>query len=468
VKFTGLSAYKSYFLDFYNLVDLIAIIPFLIGFLGLYISPIWKTLRILRIFKILRYFPSVELMVYGLKNKRSILLISMQVIFFLALILSIALYYFEHKSENSQFTSISQALLWSLAKFIGDIGGYGDFIPVTLMGKVLATLNGFLGIAIFALPAGIIGSGFLEEIEKRQKEKEAIEHISLVKDVFNTDHLAELKRIKKKYKMESVRRKSLTHNDLKYRLNLTDDHISEMIKRQSGLRIRTVNTILKDDSKVESILAEYYHDNRIYGSFVDKNSTITIISPLSNDQPFLGHYTFAISEIIGANYLSIEKFSKSDFNPKKILDFMENRSYFQDDGPEALEVFKEDIKTIMANTKTFIIFGAKASKGYTYELLNGGKAGEKTLHIEESSYHPVQNLSKFADEMNSKLYEDGLRLGIHEDCGMSTEFHLLSYLKKKVGVNALQINVSANLLKEEKELYYRSIFILGETIKDNL
>lgn len=147
---------------------------------------------------------------------------------------------------------------------------------------------------------------------------------------------------------------------------------------------------------------------------------------------------------------------------------MENRSYFQDDGPEALEVFKEDIKTIMANTKTFIIFGAKASKGYTYELLNGGKAGEKTLHIEESSYHPVQNLSKFADEMNSKLYEDGLRLGIHEDCGMSTEFHLLSYLKKKVGVNALQINVSANLLKEEKELYYRSIFILGETIKDNL
>ena len=59
-------------------------------------------------------------------------------------------------------------------------------------------------------------------------------------------------------------------------------------------------------------------------------------------------------------------------------------------------------------------------------------------------------------------------MGIHEDYGISGEHHLLHFINKKMGRNVLQINVSANLLKEEKELYYKSIFVLSETIKENL
>ena len=466
-EFKGFNAYKNYFLDFYTLVDIIAIIPFFIGIFGMNISPLWKALRVLRIFKILRYFPSVELMVNSLKNKKNILLISMQSIFFLALLLSIALYYSEHKIENSQFTSISQALLWSLAKFIGDIGGYGDFVPLTFTGKILATMNGILGIAIFALPAGIIGSGFVEEIEKRLKEKKALEDITLVKDVFSRDHMAEVMRNKKKYDLESVRRKSLTYNDLKYRLNLTDDDIAAIIDRHAGLRIRTLNVISPSGTKSENIVAEFYEDNRIYGTFINKKSNFTVISPLSNDQPFLGHFTHAISERLNANYLSIEKFSKSDFNPQKVLDFVENKAYFEESKIEAINIFKADIETILSNTKTFIIFAAKASKGHTYELLNGGKAGYKALLVDGSCFNPIETLAKFADEINKKLSEDEMSMGIHEDYGISGDQHLMHYLQKKLNANVFQINVSANLLKEEKELYYKSIYVLSETIKEN-
>jgi hypothetical protein len=391
----------------------------------------------------------------------------LQSILFLALLLSIALYYFEHKIETSQFTSISQALLWSLAKFIGDIGGYGDFVPVTLIGKVLATLNGILGIAIFALPAGIIGSGFVEEIEKRQKEKKALDHISLVSNVFERDHLAELTRVKRKYDLEAVRRKFITYHDLKYRLNLTEENIAEIIKRNAGVRIRTFNTISNGGTKVENIVAEYYQDNRIYGTFINRHSSITIISPLSGAQPFLGHFTYAISERLNANYLSIEKYSKSDFNPQKVIDFIENSSYFEDDSPDAINVFKEDINAVKSNTKVFIILGAKASKNHTYELLNGGEAGEKRLIVDNSSFKPVEILAKFSDDMNRKLVEDKLSMGIHEDYGISSEYHLLHFLNKKIGANVLQINVSANLLKEENEVYYKSIYVLSETIKEN-
>jgi hypothetical protein len=150
------------------------------------------------------------------------------------------------------------------------------------------------------------------------------------------------------------------------------------------------------------------------------------------------------------------------------MDFMENSAFFQDDSPEALQVFKEDVNALIANTKTFIIFGAKASKGHTYELLNGGKTGDKALLKDGSSYHPVETLAKFVDGINNKLSVDGLSMGIHEDYGISGEHHLLYFISKKMSGNVLQINVSANLLKEEKELYYKSIFVLSETIKDNL
>lgn len=279
--------------------------------------------------------------------------------------------------------------------------------------------------------------------------------------------MAELTRIKQKYAMETVRRKSLTLNDLRYRLNLTDDDISEMINSQSGLRIRPVNTILQDGTKVENIAAEYYEDKRIYGTFIQKYSPLTIISPLSNEQPFLGHFTHAIAEKLNANYLSVEKFSKSDFNPKKVLDFVNNSAFFQEDSPEAIFVFKEDVIALMENTKTFIIFGAKASKGHTYELLNGGKAGDRVLFAEDSSFSAIETLQKFSQEFNVKLSIDAMSLGIHEDNGITGDFHLMHYLHRELGANVFQLNVSANLLKDNSELYYKSVYVLSETIKEN-
>ena len=61
-----------------------------------------------------------------------------------------------------------------------------------------------------------------------------------------------------------------------------------------------------------------------------------------------------------------------------------------------------------------------------------------------------------------------MSMGIHEDYGISGDQHLMHYLQKKLNANVFQINVSANLLKEEKELYYKSIYVLSETIKENI
>lgn len=465
--FRGFAAYRRYIFNFYNLVDIIALLPFFIGIFGIDISPLWKSFRMLRIFKILRYFPSMELMINSLKNKKNILLVSMQSILFLALLLSIAIYFCENKNENSQFSSISQALLWSLAKFIGDIGGYGDFVPLTVAGQILATMNGILGIAIFALPAGIIGSGFVEEIEARQNQKKIIHDINLVKAVFSIENLAATIKNKEKYDQLSVRRKFLTINDLKYKLNLTDNDISSIIDVPSGFRIRNLKFDLPSGTTTERIVVECFECNSIYGTFFNRNSPITIIAPLSNDQPFLGHFTYAVAERLNANYISVEKFSKYEFNPKKVLDFVRNESFFEDTDIVAIQSFKEDINTILQCTKTFIIIGPKASKGNTYELLNGGKAGDGVLLREESSFSSIETLEKFSKEFSVKLSIDDMSLGIHEDNGIIGDFHLMHYLHRELDADVFQLNVSANLLKDNSEMYYKSVYVLSETIKEN-
>jgi hypothetical protein len=99
--------------------------------------------------------------------------------------------------------------------------------------------------------------------------------------------------------------------------------------------------------------------------------------------------------------------------------------------------------------------------------LNGGKAGDKALLIEHSSYYPVETLAKFVDAINNKLSVDGLSMGIHDDYGFSNEHHLIHYINKKMGANVLQINISAGLLKEENDVYYKSIYVLSETLKEN-
>jgi voltage-gated potassium channel len=463
--FRGVKAIKSYIFNFYNLIDLISVLPFIVGFFGISFSPFWKSLRVFRIFKIIRYMPSVSLLVGAFKNKKNLLIVSLQSILILALLLSIALYYAEHNVKNSNFTSISQALLWSLAKFIGDIGGYGDFVPETLMGKILATFNGILGIAIFAIPAGIIASGFVEEIENKEQETKANENINLIKDVFAKDHLAQINRYKAKYGLETIRRKSLSLNDLKYKLNLTEQEISILAKLNSGLRIRTFNKILDNNVKSETVNAEFFIDNSLYGTFLDNNSPITILTATSGSQPFMGHFSHALSEKLGANYLSVEKFSDSDFNPKMRVNFTTNKTFFNEPDHKALIAFNNDLKKLKGKHKLIVIIGPKSSNGHTFELLNGGQKGENQLSNENSTYHPVEKLKQFAHDFESNIKAENWSLGIHTDYGISSEFHLSYYINKVLETNVFQLNISANLLKNDSEEYYKSISILADSIK---
>ena len=70
------------------------------------------------------------------------------------------MFFAENSAQPDQFSSIPAAMWWSIVTLT--TVGYGDVFPITGWGKALAGIIAMLGIGLFALPAGILGSGFLE------------------------------------------------------------------------------------------------------------------------------------------------------------------------------------------------------------------------------------------------------------------------------------------------------------------
>ena len=76
------------------------------------------------------------------------------------------MFYLEQEAQPEKFASIPAAMWWSIITVT--TVGYGDVSPVTPLGRLLAGIIALLGIGIFALPAGILGSGFMEQVNQRR------------------------------------------------------------------------------------------------------------------------------------------------------------------------------------------------------------------------------------------------------------------------------------------------------------
>ena len=83
---------------------------------------------------------------------------------FLIIISSCLIYFAEHLAQPDKFDSIPSTIWWSVTTLT--TVGYGDMIPITAIGKILTGILLMAAVVLFALPAGIITAGFLEELKK--------------------------------------------------------------------------------------------------------------------------------------------------------------------------------------------------------------------------------------------------------------------------------------------------------------
>jgi len=181
------------------MIDLLAILPF-------YVSPMTDDLRFMRILRVFRIFRVLKLVRYSkalhafkdvTTSKKEELIITtvlgMTAIFFA----SAFMYFVEHTAQPEAFSSIPASMWWAVVTLANV--GYGDVVPITVEGKILGGIIAILGIGMFALPAGILGSAFVERFEeerfrdcphcgkpisnkKKKREKRAIDRSSGLKN----------------------------------------------------------------------------------------------------------------------------------------------------------------------------------------------------------------------------------------------------------------------------------------------
>jgi voltage-gated potassium channel len=157
------------------LVDLIAILPFYLQFLpAMRVLRLLRVARIFRLLKLARYSDSVDLLVRVIRSKKEELLITLGLGVALIVISSTLIYYAENAVQPDKFPSILSSMWWAIITLA--TVGYGDVYPVTALGRFLGGLTALFGIGMFALPTALIGSGFMEELQKRKAGRTLCPH----------------------------------------------------------------------------------------------------------------------------------------------------------------------------------------------------------------------------------------------------------------------------------------------------
>ncbi|MDE6680702.1 MAG: ion transporter [Muribaculaceae bacterium] len=156
------------------IIDLLSILP------GLnLINPEFKLLRltrllkIVRLLKIFRYSNKITIFLRVLSKEKevllSVLMLAVFYIFITALIMFNAEPHINPNTGEETFHSFFDALYWATVTLT--TVGYGDLCPVTSIGRVVSMLSSLFGVAIIALPSGVITASYLEELREYRKEK---------------------------------------------------------------------------------------------------------------------------------------------------------------------------------------------------------------------------------------------------------------------------------------------------------
>jgi len=147
------------------IVDLLAVAPFYLSFIVPIDLRVLRILRLVRFFKLARFSPAFNTMLRVIAGERSALLGVLIVMFGMIIIAASVLYLVEGNRPGSPFATVPQAMWWAVVTLT--TVGYGDVTPETPFGKFLAGLVMISGLGFFALPIGIIASGFMDEFRRK-------------------------------------------------------------------------------------------------------------------------------------------------------------------------------------------------------------------------------------------------------------------------------------------------------------
>jgi voltage-gated potassium channel len=463
--------YKHFFLGrlkyafkFTSLIDLVAFLPSLVPLIYHWDLRSLRTFRLIRLFRLLklwRHSASLRLLVKIILNKKE----DLQVIFFTIILLLIVsatlMYMIENKTQPEAFSSIPETMWWSVSTLT--TVGYGDVYPHTVLGKILASFIALLGIGLFALPAGIISAGFMQEVDQNNRKFINERNSEKIQKAFETSqwHIGDV----------STTHRVIDITTIKSRLELSEQDIYDAIKRLPGLRVR-----YKKNSKNErfsnTVVLEQFDFNRSYGSYINRQSNITIVSPMSYAEHAVGHFTAHLAKYMKADYLSNERYGENnDLNCDFAFSFTANDAYINDTiphVPEAFLDFKRDLQTVTQSNETvFIIKSYQKTDTEDFNLHFGGNMGDKGFNIMYNTFKNASLLKEFYEtlEQNFQTQEMDFSFTTHQYFDNTLPHTIHQYIWEYTEANVATIYINHDLIEwTDDKIYYQIIQLLGDTM----
>lgn len=161
----------NYIFSFYGIIDLVAWLPYAIGGVDLRGFRAFRLLRIVKILKFgKRYAAGINRLANAFGLIKTELAFSFYVVAIVFYIAATGIYYFEHEAQPEAFGSIPDALWWALITLT--TVGYGDIYPITTGGRLFTAIVLMAGLALVAVPAGLMASAMSAAREKENKSED--------------------------------------------------------------------------------------------------------------------------------------------------------------------------------------------------------------------------------------------------------------------------------------------------------
>lgn len=394
-KYKGFWGRVRYCCSFYGLIDILSTYTFYISIFLPLPYAILKSLRVLRLLRVFRYMRSFRLLREAISSKSKEMFISLQFLVIVTLMLSFVLFFYEHTAQPEVYNNGMRSVVWAFAQYIGDPGGFADTPPITLIGRLIACVIGILGIALFAVPAGLIGAGFSEAMDKELHKEITDKNIEKLKRAFE-------RKLDRPTGFQIVPQ-HLSICDIQARMGMKTDDIFDAVENSNCFRlINLATTQTIDEHPQDKLAIEHFIVNRPYGCYIDRGSKITIVSPSSLADPCIGNFSYYLALIGGFNYIS-----------REIGELRPYRSYYsfadRHNQEENLPLYMEDLENLTSRegswTLTPLVASGANEPAYptTFHFSAGGAKGDESFEGENLIVEDMSAYKTLFDDLSAEL-----------------------------------------------------------------
>lgn len=394
-KYNGFWGRIRYCLTFYGLIDILSTYTFYVSLFVPLPYSVLKSLRVIRLLRVFRYMRSFRLLQQALSSKAEEMWVSLQFLVIVTLMLSFVLFFYENNAQPEIYDNGLRSVVWAFAQYIGDPGGFADTPPITFAGRIIACIIGLLGIAIFAVPAGLIGAGFSEAMSNELHKEVTDQNIEKLKRTFE-------RKLDRPTGFQIVPQ-HLSICDIQARMGMKTDDIFDAVESSNCFRlVNLAVTQTIDEHPQDKLAVEHFMVNRPYGCCIDRGSKITIVSPSSLCDPCIGNFSYYLALIGGFNYISREL---GELRPYRSYYSFKER-YNQE---EYLPLYMDDLERLTSGNDSWTLTPLAASGANepnyptVFHFSAGGAKGDESFEGEKLFIKDMVTYKVFYDDVTAEL-----------------------------------------------------------------